>query len=144
MNLKLIVLGVIVLALAVGAAYKLNTSGGLEYKGGYALALPMGGGAFLTIHNGYNRQVCLIKAEMPDNPNAVIQLHTTIIDKNGVMKMQPVDKICVGPGEDLKLEHGGYHIMIMNTKLNPGTKIKLTLYFDNGEKIVVELPVKEK
>ena len=81
---------------------------------------------------------------MPDNPDAVVELHQTVIDQRGVAKMEPVDKICAGPGEDLVLKHGGYHIMIMNTKLQPGTTIKLVLTFDNGDKMTVELPVKAK
>ena len=51
-TLTLLVILIIVVGLGVGY-YLSNRGGGLEFKEGYAVALPMGGGAFMTIHNGY-------------------------------------------------------------------------------------------
>ncbi len=126
----------------VAGYYLLGGSGGLEFKDGYAVATAMGGGAFMTIHNGYNYRVCLVKAEAPDLPGAKVELHKTTVDERGVARMEPVEKICAGPGEDLVLKHGGYHVMIMNADIEPGSTLRLVLYFDNGDTLTVELPVK--
>lgn len=141
-----VIAGIVALVVVAGlASYMLaSRGGGLEFIDGYAVALPMGGGAFMTIHNGYKDTVCLIKAEIPNMPEAKVELHQTVVDENGVARMQPVEKICAGPGENLELKHGGYHIMIMNAKLEPGSTLELVLYFDNGDTLTVTLPVKAK
>ena len=145
MNAKVIA-GIVALVVVAGlASYMLaSRGGGLEFIDGYAIALPMGGGAFMTIHNGYKDTVCLVKAEIPSMPDARVELHQTVVDENGIARMQPVEKICAGPGENLELKHGGYHIMILDTKLEPGSTLELVLYFDNGDTLTVTLPVKAK
>ena len=109
-----------------------------------AIALPMGGGAFMKIINGYPDPVCLVKAELSGHPEARVELHRTIIDDRGVAKMQPVEKICIEPGGSVELKHGGYHIMIMDVKLQEGSTILIKLYFDNGDIVDVDVPVKPK
>ncbi|MEB3860820.1 MAG: copper chaperone PCu(A)C [Desulfurococcales archaeon] len=141
-----VIAGIVALVVVAGlASYMLaSRGGGLEFIDGYAIALPMGGGAFMTIHNGYKDTVCLVKAEIPSMPDARVELHQTVVDENGIARMQPVEKICAGPGENLELKHGGYHIMILDTKLEPGSTLELVLYFDNGDTLTVTLPVKAK
>lgn len=56
-----------------------------------------------------------------------------------MMKMQKVDKIEIPAGETVKLEPGGYHIMLMGLagELAEGSKITITLTFaEAGEKTV--------
>lgn len=56
-----------------------------------------------------------------------------------MMKMQPVDKLEVPAGETVKLEPGGYHIMLLDLAepLVEGSTITLTLTFSGaGEKTV--------
>ena len=145
MDFKVIAGIVFLIALAGIASYMLaSRSGGLEFVDGYVVSLPMGGGAFMTIHNGYSSTVCLVKAEIPSMPDARVELHQTVVDENGVARMQPVDKVCAGPGENLELKHGGYHIMIFNAELEPGSTVELVLYFNNGDTLTVSLPVKAK
>lgn len=140
----LVIAAAIIIVVAVAGFYMISR-GGLEFIDGYAIANPVGGGGvFLKVKNNYDQTVCLVKAEFPDYPDAKVELHQTVIDENGIAKMQPVDKICAEPGGLIELKHGGYHIMFYNANLEPGTTLKVKLYFDNGDELVVEVPVKAK
>ncbi len=147
MNLdnRVLAIAVIIVVLAGAAGFYLMSRGGLEFIDGYAIANPVGGGGvFLTVKNNNDQTVCLVKAEFPDYPDAKVELHQTVIDERGIAKMQPVEKICAEPGGLIELKHGGYHIMFYNVKLDPGTTLKVKLYFDNGDELLVEVPVKAK
>lgn len=70
--------------------------------------------------------------DMPDDSG-------TTMPGTGMMKMQKVDKIEIPAGETVKLEPGGYHIMLMGLagELTEGSKITITLTFaEAGEKTV--------
>ncbi len=146
----LIVVLAVVIA-AVGIVYASGSLGlGREYNNtitvvnAKAIALPTGGGAFMKIINGYPERVCLVKAELAGYADAKVEIHKTVVDERGVARMQPVDEICIEPGGYVELKHGGYHIMIMNARLEEGSTITLKLYFDNGDTVTVEAPVKAK
>jgi copper(I)-binding protein len=57
----------------------------------------------------------------------------------GQMSMQPVSQIDISAGKTVKLEPGGYHIMLMDLKapLTKGQTFPITLTFSKaGEKTV--------
>jgi uncharacterized protein YcnI/copper(I)-binding protein len=63
---------------------------------------------------------------------------------DGVMKMRPLaDGLEIKPGATVKLEPGGYHLMMMGlTKpLAKGDKVKAQLQFEKAGKVEVELDV---
>jgi copper(I)-binding protein len=65
---------------------------------------------------------------------------------NGMMTMQPVQGGLEIPANgSVTLKPGGYHIMMMNLRqdLIPGQTIKLTLKFQSGKEISLDVPVKE-
>ena len=63
---------------------------------------------------------------------------------DGVMKMRPLnDGLEIKPGATVKLEPGGYHLMLMDLKkpLAKGDKLKAQLQFEKAGKVDVELDV---
>ncbi len=76
----------------------------------------------------------------------VTEIHETKDMGNGMMGMQPVQGgLDVPANGSVTLKPGGYHIMLMKLKqdLTPGQTIKLTLTFQSGKEIVLDVPVKE-
>ncbi len=68
--------------------------------------------------------------------------------KNGVMKMRMLDKLTLPAGKVVKLEPGGFHLMLIDLKkpLKVGEKIELTLALKDGkgktDTQTVSVPVK--
>ncbi len=72
------------------------------------------------------------------------ELHSHTLDANGVMHMGEVTEGFPIVGQQThKLDRGGDHIMLLGVTqgLRQGDKITLTLIFQRGEKLVVEVPV---
>ena len=72
------------------------------------------------------------------------ELHTHTLDANGVMHMGEVTEGFPIVGQETHmLDRGGDHIMLLGLKqgLTQGDKVTLTLIFQRGEKLVVEVPV---
>jgi copper(I)-binding protein len=65
-----------------------------------------------------------------------IMLHQSSVDSQGVAHMWPIASLEIGPGESLRFEPNGRHIMFMdlNAPFAVGTKVPLLLQFDGGEK----------
>jgi periplasmic copper chaperone A len=72
------------------------------------------------------------------------ELHTHIHDpESGMMRMRHVEFIELPPGESVRLAPGGLHIMLsdLTRDLQPGMKVPLSLEFDDGHRLEVELEV---
>ena len=67
------------------------------------------------------------------------EIHETQME-NDVMRMRPVNAIDIPAGETVRLEPGGYHIMLMELTepLIEGNTFTLTLIFASGEEISTE------
>lgn len=65
-------------------------------------------------------------------------------DMSGEMTMREVEEIEIPAGETVKLEPGGYHVMLMDlvAPLEEGSTFELTLEFENAGEQVVEVTVK--
>ena len=75
---------------------------------------------------------------------ARVELHTHQQDANGVMKMIHVEEGFELPTDgEITMKRGGKHVMFMglNTSLQQGDTISVTLTFETGGDIVVEVPV---
>ena len=74
---------------------------------------------------------------------ASAEVHQTT-SMSGMMGMSPVDKIDVPAGQAVKLQPGGYHVMIMNltADLKAGDTVEITLTFRNAGKVTVKAEVK--
>lgn len=68
---------------------------------------------------------------------------TTMATGDGQMGMRPVEFVELPAGVAVELKPGGYHIMLIDlvAPLEVGTTIALTLTFENGGTITIDVPV---
>lgn len=66
------------------------------------------------------------------------EMHET---KGGMM--QPVDEVQINPGETVKFERGGKHVMAFDLadSLTPGKSTEMTLTFSGGDKLSTQIKV---
>jgi copper(I)-binding protein len=72
-----------------------------------------------------------------------VELHTHLMDQ-GVMRMRQVDSIELKPGEVTELKPGGLHVMFIGLKapFKAGQQVPVTLRFERGGSLDIEVPVK--
>ncbi|NLD54928.1 MAG: copper chaperone PCu(A)C [Burkholderiaceae bacterium] len=89
----------------------------------------MGTGAFMEITS--TRDVRLVAASSPLTP--VVEIHEMSLEGN-IMKMRQVEAIDLRAGRTVKLEPGGYHVMLMELKsqVKEGSTVPVTLVFEDG------------
>jgi copper(I)-binding protein len=78
--------------------------------------------------------------------SSVAEVHETKQMDNGMMGMQPVQGGLEIPANgSVTLKPGSYHSMMMKLHgdLTPGQTIKLTLKFQSGKEITLDVPVKQ-
>jgi periplasmic copper chaperone A len=99
------------------------------------------GVTYLNLRNTGDEVVTLtgLRTEVAIRP----EIHRTATDAQGVSSMTPAGKIEIAPGTEVALEPGGLHAMLMMLQrpLEKGTTYPLTLLFDDGGKITVDVPV---
>lgn len=95
---------------------------------------------YFTIHNHTTEADELIGASSPVAD--AIEIHESKMVSD-VMQMDRVESLPLGPDEDVILEPGGYHLMLVSIKeeLVLGEHIGLILHFKNQEDIVVEVHI---
>ena len=135
---------------ACGSNGSTPTSSGPDIKieGAWARPSPKmagAGAAYMTFKNTGGEADTLIAGQTP--AAEVIELHETLIDDNGVMKMRPKEGgIEVPAGGSAELHPGGMHIMLIKLAkpLEVGDVIPLTLTFEKSGEMTVDVPVAEQ
>ncbi|MCZ7560118.1 MAG: copper chaperone PCu(A)C [Burkholderiaceae bacterium] len=100
-------------------------------------------GAFMTLTAP--RDTRLVAASSP--VAGVVEIHEMAMRDN-VMRMRAVDALALPAGKAVKLEPGGYHVMLMQLKgpLNAGDTVALELVFEGADKaretVQVQAPVR--
>jgi copper(I)-binding protein len=96
--------------------------------------------AYMTIENRSAAGYQLVAAE--SSVAGVVEIHESTMEGD-VMRMRPVEAIEIAPGESVRLEPGGLHIMLMDLQrdLYPGEAIIVTLVFESGAELVVPAAV---
>ncbi len=113
-------------------------------KSSWARATPPGakvGGVFVTLINTGDAPDRLVSAS--SGVAERVELHTHIKDGD-VMRMREVEGgIPLPPGETVKLQPGGFHIMLLglNQGLTAGSSFPLTLTFEKAGSVQVDVPV---
>lgn len=104
--------------------------------------MALAGAAYLTITNGTGQADALLGVTTPAAKNP--ELHQTTADASGMMVMQPVASIEIPAGGAVKLEPGGYHIMLINLsgEFVAGSTIELTLQFEKAGPVTVTAEVR--
>ena len=118
-------------------------AGGVEVRRPWTRPAPAGrnGVGYLTVVNVGSKPVKLVGVESPAARSAT--LHQTS-QANGVSSMRPVTGgLTIAPGAKIDFAPGGYHVMLMGlTNAQAlGGKVPLTLVFDGGRKMRIDLSV---
>ncbi len=98
--------------------------------------------AYLTITNGTDRDDALTGVSTP--AAASPEIHETSATGSGMLGMHPVDRIAIPAGQTVRLEPGGYHIMLIGLtgELKAGATIELTLTFEKAGEVKVTAEVR--
>ena len=74
-----------------------------------------------------------------------VEIHETIPGMSGMAGMRPVERIDVAAGAVVRLEPGGYHLMLMGvgSGLAADQTVEITLTFENAGDIVVQAEVRQ-
>jgi copper(I)-binding protein len=135
-------------AFTVGAAtFIAACSGPGEPQVAEAWARPGAAGAesaaYLTITAPGGQADALLSASSP--AANMVQLHEVSTDAQGMTGMQHIDRLDIPAGETVRLEPGGYHLMLMGltAELAVGGTIELTLVFERAGNVVVEAEIRQ-
>jgi copper(I)-binding protein len=75
---------------------------------------------------------------------ADVQIHETLIGEDGTMSMRHIPRLDVPVGEELVLEPGGFHLMLVGVdELEVGATIEVTLAWENAGEMTVKAEVVE-
>jgi len=103
------------------------------------------GAAYMIIRNKGGEDDALIGAT--SDVSEVTEIHEMVIDDNNVMHMKPVkdQRLVIPARKTVKLEPGGFHIMLINLdhQLEEGEVVHLTLKFEKSGEMKVDAPVKK-
>jgi len=104
-----------------------------------AAGMPMGV-AYLTITNHGKVPDALVAASTPAAAN--VEFHQTSFT-DGMARMRPLQEIVIAPGQSVKIEPGGIHLMLVDLRsaLVSGKTVPLTLEFRVAGRITVELSI---
>ena len=99
------------------------------------------GGAFMAVTNTNEHDHMLLSASSDVAKRVELHNHTM---ENGMMKMRKVEGINLPAGGTIMLQPGGYHVMLMglHAPLKEGSTFPVTLTFDNGKDVTVDVVVK--
>jgi copper(I)-binding protein len=111
----------------------------------YIRAVPPGqpnSASFMGLHNKSKKGSALTAASSP--AAEVVELHTHTME-DGMMRMRKVEKIDLPAGELIKLQPGGLHVMLigLKRKLVPDDKVPMTLTFEDGSSLQMDVPVRK-
>jgi len=107
-----------------------------------ASAVAVSGAAFMSIFNHSDQDDRLVSAT--SDVAERIELHTHIMEDNGVMRMTEIEGgIELPAGETILLERGGLHVMFLGLTrpLNHGDEVTLTLEFEHADPVSLTIPV---
>jgi periplasmic copper chaperone A len=99
--------------------------------------------AFMLIENHNAAEISLLS--VGTDVARVVELHEMLVEE-GMMRMRKVNAINVPAGGVVKLEPGGYHLMLidLNRELKAGAQVRVTLQFSNRIEKTVNVPVKNR
>ena len=99
------------------------------------------GAAYMIIRNEGGAPVTLI--ELQTHISAMTQIHETTTDANGVSRMSRTGKIEIPAKGSVTLAPGGMHAMLMRLQapMQKGETFPLTLVFERGMTVTVEVPI---
>lgn len=130
--------------LVLCVAGTLNAADALRVTDPWARATPPGattGAAYLQVTNTGKQSERLIGARTPLAER--VELHTHVME-SGMMRMRQVAAIDLPPGDRVRLEPGGLHLMLfgLHQPLVAGDQLPLTLKLESGERLELDFAVR--
>ena len=118
---------------------------GIESSEAWTRATPPGtkvAVGYLTLRNTGKVKRELLKITSP--AAQAVSLHQTSVDANGVSRMWPIGKLELAPGEVLRFEPNGRHLMLegLGASLVAGKRVAVTLVFEQEAPVTVQLEVR--
>ena len=97
--------------------------------------------AYLVLRNDCETAVEVVDVESLDFGMPMI--HRTV-EEGGVSRMRPAGKLVLAPGESLRFEPGGLHLMLMRPlrPLAEGDVARVRLVLADGRRLFAEFPVR--
>jgi copper(I)-binding protein len=98
------------------------------------------GAGFMTLRNTGSAPDRIVAVRSPAARAAELHTH---IREGDVMRMRPVAAIDLPAGQEVRLQPGGQHIMLVQLTgpLRQGERVLVTLVLERGGEIEVQLPV---
>ena len=97
---------------------------------------------YMTITNPGDVADALVGVTSPISMSC--QIHETSMDSSGMAGMHQIDRLEIPAGGTVKLEPGGYHLMLMDAgSLTVGGTLELRLEFEKAGTVVVQAEVRE-
>jgi hypothetical protein len=98
------------------------------------------GAAYFTVHGG-SEPAALLAVGVPFAARS--ELHESMAGDHGSMAMKPLEQVAVPARGEVKFAPGGRHLMVYDIapKVQPGTRVPLTLAFADGKRIEVQAVV---
>jgi periplasmic copper chaperone A len=96
---------------------------------------------YLTLRNVSTKPVMVIGVQSPIASHAMIHETKT---EGGQSRMRPHEQLIIAPGETVKLEPGGLHVMLhgLTQPMAVGQSVPLVLLLDGGSTVQVAAPVR--
>lgn len=96
---------------------------------------------YMSVHNLGGQAVKLLGLSSPRAK--LLDVHETTIDDKGISSMSPVPDLVIPAKESVFLKPGGMHIMLrqLPSPLIEGETFSLSLDFDNGEKLTIDVKI---
>jgi len=98
--------------------------------------------AFLMLTNNTDKEIKLVAVSSDIAERVELHNH---IKEDGMMKMRQVEEVTIAANGNTSLQPGGYHVMFLGLKkdLTEGENVDIRLFFDNGDELNIEAPVKK-
>ena len=95
---------------------------------------------YMTLSNAGDTPLVIEAVSSPDFE--AIEIHRSWIE-DGIARMQPVSKLTIPAGDSIRLEAGGYHLMLLRPgqALAAGDDVTLLLHRADGACVRVTAPV---
>jgi periplasmic copper chaperone A len=100
------------------------------------------GAGYVTLRNAGSESHKLLSLTSPVTDQ--VSLHLSSVDANGMSRMWPVGSFSLKPGEQVRFEPNGMHLMFMDmdAPFVVGAKVPVTFRFEGNETVTVNLEVK--
>lgn len=141
-RLAILILGLV----ALGGLAGCGGSGSIAVSDAWArpsMGMDRAGAAYLVITNEGDEDDVLLGATSP--AAATVEVHETTMEGDGSMAMRPIESLAIPAGGTVRLEPGGYHMMLIELtgELAVGDEIEITLSFERAGEVTVSAEVRE-